>query len=79
MANVVYHIVEHDGGWAYTAEGVYSETFATHDIARHAAERAAGQQRLAGDEAAISFETADGVWHEQVAKGEDRPETEVEG
>ena len=79
MVKVVYRIVEHDGGWAYTFDGVYSETFSTHDRAKHAAERAAAEQHLAGDDAAISFETADGVWHEQQVKGGDRPETEVEG
>jgi hypothetical protein len=78
MAKVVYRIVEHDGGWAYTSDGVYSETFRTHDAAKHAAQRAAAEQRISGDEAAISFETADGVWHEQLVKGEDRPETEVQ-
>ena len=79
MAKIVYHIVQHDGGWAYQAEGVYSETYASHDRARLAAERAAREQRLSGDDAAISFEDADGQWHEELVHGEDRPTTEVEG
>ena len=27
MTKVVYQIVEHDGGWAYKFNGVFSETF----------------------------------------------------
>jgi hypothetical protein len=79
MTKVVYEIVEHDGGWAYRVEGVYSETFRTHDLARHAAERAAEEQRIAGQTTGISYEDEQGRWHEEVASGSDRPETEVEG
>jgi hypothetical protein len=78
MAKVIYRIVEHDGGWAYTSDGVFSETFRTHDQAKHAAQRVAAEQHVAGDDAAISFETADGVWHEQQVKGGDRPDAEVQ-
>ena len=79
MTTVVYRVVEHDGGWAYQVDGVYSETFASHEAARRAAERAAREQRISGEEAAISFEDASGRWHEEVVQGGDRPETEVEG
>jgi hypothetical protein len=79
MAKVIYEIVEHDGGWAYRADGVYSETFPTHDAARRAAERAAREQQVGGTNAAISFQDRQGVWHEEQAKGSDRPETEVRG
>ena len=41
MTKITYEIVEHDGGWAYRANGVFSETFSSHDAARKAAERAA--------------------------------------
>lgn len=78
MTKLVYHIVEHDGGWAYRADGVYSETFRSHDEARAAAKRAARAQGLSGDDAAIAFEDADGRWHEEVAHGGDRPQTEVD-
>ena len=27
MTKIVYRIVEHDGGWAYQVDGVFSETF----------------------------------------------------
>lgn len=79
MTKVIYHVVEHDGGWAYQVDGAYSETFASHDKARVAAERAAREQRISGDEAAIAFEDADGKWHEELVQGYDRPDTEVEG
>ena len=29
MSNVTYEIVEHDGGWAYKVDGVFSEPFPT--------------------------------------------------
>ena len=78
MAEVVYHIVEHDGGWAYRVDGTYSETFRTRQAAHAAAERAAGEQRVAGDTVGIRYETADGVWHDEVDEGGDRPQTSVD-
>jgi len=41
MVEVTYEIVEHDGGWAYKVDGVFSETFATHADALAAAQAAA--------------------------------------
>ena len=79
MTHVTYEIVEHDGGWAYRAEGVYSETFPTHDAARRAAERAAAEQRLPGDTTGITYEDERGRWREEIAEGDDRPSTDVEG
>jgi hypothetical protein len=49
MSKITYEIVEHDGGWAYRADGVFPEPFRTHDLARTAAERAAGEQRVSGE------------------------------
>ena len=46
MDKVIYEIVEHDGGWAYRVNGVFSEPFPSHDLARQAAERAAAEQRV---------------------------------
>ena len=37
MSEVTYEIIEHDGGWAYRVDGVYSETFPTHEAALKAA------------------------------------------
>jgi len=79
MSRITYEIVEHDGGWAYRADGVYSETFPTHDAARRAAERAAGEQRVPGEATGISWEDKRGRWREEVADGDDRPITDVEG
>ncbi|MGE5365679.1 MAG: DUF2188 domain-containing protein [Betaproteobacteria bacterium] len=79
MTKIVYHIVEHDGGWAYQVDGVFSETFPSHDAARSAAQRAAAEQHLPGETRAISWEDSQGKWHEEVARGDDRPEAEVEG
>jgi hypothetical protein len=79
MTKITYEIVEHDGGWAYRADGVFSETFPSHDLARKAAERAAKEQAVPGETTGISYEDKDGRWHDEVARGNDRPETDVEG
>ena len=79
MTSVTYEIVEHDGGWAYRVGGVYSETFESHDDALAAARRAAVEQRLPGETTNISWEDENGKWHEEVARGDDRPTTDVEG
>jgi hypothetical protein len=78
MSHVTYKIVQHDGGWAYTVDGVFSEAFATHAAALVAARRAAAEQRVPGRTEAIEYETADGKWHVETAAGGDRPETDVE-
>jgi hypothetical protein len=78
MSQVTYKIVEHDGGWAYTVDGVFSETFSTHAAALAAARRAATEQRVPGRTEAIQYETADGKWLTETAAGNDRPETNVE-
>ncbi|UIJ71915.1 DUF2188 domain-containing protein [Aurantimonas sp. HBX-1] len=78
MSELHYRIVQHDGGWAYKVGDVFSETFPDHDTAFAAAKDAAERQRLAGETRGISYETADGQWHEEVADGGDRPETDVD-
>ena len=79
MTKVTYEIVEHDGGWAYRVGDVYSETFPSHDLARKAAERAAHEQVVAGATIGITYEDKRGRWHEEIARGDDRPETDVKG
>jgi hypothetical protein len=79
MTKVTYEIVEHDGGWAYRVDGVYSEPFPTHDAARAAARQAAREQAVPGETTAISYEDERGRWHEELAHGRDRPETDVTG
>jgi hypothetical protein len=77
MAEVIYEIVEHDGGWAYKASGVFSETFPTHAAARAAADAAAAEQRVPGPTEAIEYEDEKGRWHNETASGSDRPATGV--
>ena len=77
MAKVRYEIVQHDGGWAYKMQGVFSEPFATHEEALSAAERVASEQQAPGETSPIEYEDAKGKWHEEVAPGNDRPSTEV--
>jgi hypothetical protein len=48
MSHVVYKVVAHDGGWAYQSSGSLSETFPSREAARHAARRAAREQRVPG-------------------------------
>jgi hypothetical protein len=79
MTRIIYEVVEHDGGWAYRVDGVFSETFPSHDMARRAAERAAREQAVPGATTGISYEDKDGRWHDEVSRGNDRPDTEVEG
>ncbi len=79
MTKITYEIVEHDGGWAYRVDGVFSETFSSHDLARRAAERAAKEQQVPGDTTVISYEDTAGHWHDELSRGNDRPETDVEG
>jgi hypothetical protein len=78
MAHVTYRIVQHDDGWAYTVNGVFSEPFPTHAEALEAARTAAAEQRLPGYTEVIEYEDEKGRWHTETASGRDRPETEVQ-
>jgi hypothetical protein len=78
MTKVVYQVVEHDGGWAYRAEGVYSETFPSHAAALAAAQRVAREQRASDEDTYIQYEDESGEWLSERAGGHDRPSTEVE-
>ena len=78
MPKVTYHVVQHDWGWAYKVGDVFSETFASHELARAAAERAAAEQEVGGEPTDIEYEDPEGRWRVEEAKGGDRPETEVE-
>ena len=77
MPEVIYEIVEHDGGWAYKVGDAFSETFPTHAAALSAARTAAQEQRAPGETEAIEYEDADGKWHIETARGSDRPSTAV--
>ena len=54
MTTITYEIVEHDGGWAYRVEAVFSETFPSHNRARRAAEQVAKEQVVSEDTTGIS-------------------------
>jgi len=73
-----YKIVQHDGGWAYKLGDVFSESFRTHDEAIRAAHRAAREQERPDETRAILWEDANGKWHEELARGDDRPEALVD-
>ncbi len=79
MSKVTYQIVEHDGGWAYKLDDVFSETFRTREEAIDAANAAAFEQQIAGSTEGILYQDADGKWREEIARGDDRPEAEVSG
>ena len=77
MSHVTYQIVQHDGGWAYKVDGVFSEPFPTHAAALAAAKTAAEEQRTPGRGESIEYEDDKGRWHAESASGSDRPATDV--
>jgi hypothetical protein len=79
MAKLIYKVVKHDGGWAYEANGTFSEPFRTRELARTAARLAAGEQEVPGESTPIDYEDEKGHWHHEVADGTDRPKTVVKG
>lgn len=78
MSTVTYKIVQHDGGWAYRAQGTFSETFPTHEAARAAANRAIAEQRVPDRNAVIEWEDENGKWHQEQVSGSDRPIAKLE-
>ena len=77
MSHVTYQIVQHDDGWAYKVDGVFSESFPSHADALAAARHAAAEQRIPGHTESIEWEDANGKWHAETAPGSDRPDTDV--
>jgi hypothetical protein len=77
MSEVTYEIVEHDGGWAYKVDGVFSEPFPSHAAALRAAQAAAAEQIVPGETEVIEFEDDKGKWHTETARGSDRPQTTI--
>ena len=78
MTHITYEVVEHNGGWAYKLDDVFSETFDTYAEAFEAAKQAAERHMLSGSNETIEYEDKEGGWHEEMASGKDRPDTEVE-
>ena len=79
MSKLVYRVVRHDGGWAYQANGTFSESFRTREEARRAARLAAREQAVPGEATPIDYEDDKGRWHHEIAAGTDRPKTVVKG
>jgi hypothetical protein len=77
MTTIHYHIVPHDGGYAYKLGDVFSEPFPSHDAALRAAQRAAAEQRVPGETTIIQWQDNQGKWHTETAEGSDRPEADV--
>ena len=77
MSDIHYEVVEHDGGWAYRLDGAYSESFRSMAAAHPAAAAAAAEQGTPGDSEVIAYQDPKGEWHEEIAKGEDRPSADV--
>lgn len=77
MAKLHYRVAAHDGGWAYTLNGVFSEPFRSKDAALAAAKRVAAEQHVPGDTTLIEFEDENGHWHTELSQGDDRPDADV--
>src|SRR6185312_13739595 len=77
MTEVTYHIVEHDGGFAYKVGDVFSETFPSRAEALQAAQAAAAEQQVPGSTEGIRYQDQAGGWHDETAQGSDRPRARV--
>jgi hypothetical protein len=78
MPKLHYRVVQHDGGWAYRLDDVFSEPFPTKASALAAARRVAAEQRVPGETTRIEFQDANGKWHTELSEGVDRPDADVE-
>lgn len=78
MADRHYRIVPHDGGWAYTLAGVFSEPFPSRGVALAAARRVVREQHTPGETAEIEYQDEAGQWHREHASGDDRPDVDVQ-
>ncbi len=78
MTEVHYKVVPHDGGWTYKLGDVFAETYASREDATAAARLAAAEHQLGDETVPISWQDADGAWHAEVARGDDRPIADVE-
>jgi hypothetical protein len=70
MPDVTYEIVQHDGGWAYKVNGVFSEAFSSHAEALAAARAAAEEQEIPGQTETIEYEDDKGKWHTETPVAE---------
>jgi Uncharacterized protein conserved in bacteria (DUF2188) len=79
MAKIHYRIVQHDGGWAYKLDDVFSEPFATRKAAIAATKRVIREQHTPGDTTHIEYQDEAGKWHEELSEGDDRPDADILG
>jgi hypothetical protein len=77
MPKLHYRVVQHDGGWAYRLDEVFSEPFPDKAAALAAARRVAAEQRVPGETTQIEFQDAAGHWHTELSEGADRPDADV--
>ena len=78
MIKIHYHVVPHDGGWAYRLGDVFSEPFPTRAAALKAATRVAHEQHIPGNTTYIQYQDEAGRWHTETSLGTDRPDADVE-
>ena len=77
MTKIVYEIVEHNGGWAYKLNDVFSETFDTKEQATVAANDVAARQQVSGEDETIQYQDENGAWRVEDEAGDDRPDVEI--
>lgn len=78
MADYHYRIVPHDGGWAYTLNGAFSESFVNRTAALEAARRAVAEQHTPGETTEIEYEDENGEWHRELSRAADVPDVDVQ-
>jgi Uncharacterized protein conserved in bacteria (DUF2188) len=77
MPKFHYRVIQHDGGWAYRLNDVFSEPFSSRTAALAAARRVAAIQHIPGDTTHIEFQDEAGKWNTELSEGTDRPDTDV--
>ncbi len=75
--HVTYHVGEHDGGWAYHIEEVWSDRFPDHRTALEAARVAASRQGTSEEDVLVSYQNAEGNWTTELAGNGERVDAEV--
>ena len=75
--HVTYHVDEHDGGWAYRVDQVWSETFPDHASALKAARAAASRQGTSDASVLVTYENTSGQWVTELAGNGERVDADV--
>jgi hypothetical protein len=79
VSKIIYRVVKRMGGWAYEANGTYSESFRTRDSARKAAKVAASEQATPGRTTQVTYEDQNGDWPTAVDRSTDCPKRIANG